>query len=233
MKKNKKLKEKKTIEKLKIFVNAITLFRLFGAFILIPIYYIFDLKIASIFSLTLFLTDLIDGFLARKFKVSTFFGSSMDALSDKALGIISLGILSSVSPLMFVPLAIEILVPIVNLIAYKNNANIKSSRIGKIKTWALGITVIGSFITALYDNNSIVIISYLAALATTFGILTLIDYIGHAYNSFKDKHKLIVIDNTNLIPKSFKEILRDAWDCEFYKKYKDESIRKLIYKKKC
>src|SRR5574344_1003429 len=185
MKKNKRFKERKSIERLKIFVNAITLFRLLGAFILIPVYFMFDLKVASIFSLTLFLTDLIDGFLARKFKVSTFFGSSMDALSDKVLGSVSLGILSSVSSLMFVPLAIEILVPIANFIAYKNNANIKSSKIGKIKTWALGITVIGSFITALYDNNSVIIISYLAALATTFGVLTLIDYIGHAYNSFK------------------------------------------------
>lgn len=219
--------------KLKIFVNAITLFRLFGSFFLIPIFYIYGLRIVSIFSLALFLTDLIDGFLARKFKVSTFFGSSMDALSDKTLGIISLGILSSVSLLMLIPLAIEILIPIVNSISYKNNANIKSSRIGKIKTWALGITVIGSFVTALYDNNSVVIISYLAALATTFDILTLIDYIAHAYNSHKDKNSFIIIDNTGLVPKSFKEILNDSWDCDFYKKHKDEPIRKLIYKKKC
>lgn len=216
---------------LKIFVNFITLFRLVGSFVLIPVYYIFGLKVVSIFSLFLFLTDLIDGFLARKFKVSTFFGSSMDALSDKTLGVISLGILSSVSPLMFIPLIIEILILLVNIIAYKNNANIKSSRIGKVKTWALGITVIGSFIAALYDNNSIEIISYLAALATTFDILTLIDYIGNAYAAFKNKHKVIIV-NDSLVLKSFKEVLIDSWDCEFYKKYKNESIRKLLYKEK-
>lgn len=216
---------------LKIFVNSITLIRLFGSFILIPIYLIYGLKIVSILSLSLFLTDLIDGFLARKFKVSTFFGSSMDALSDKMLGIISLGILSSVSNLMIIPLIIEILILLVNIIAYKNNANIKSSRIGKIKTWALGISVIGSFIVALYDNNSVEYISYLAALATTFDILTLIDYIGHAYAAFKDKNKVIVI-NDNLVLKTFKEALKDSWDCEFYKKYKNESIKKLLYKTK-
>ncbi len=219
-------------DRLKILVNSITLFRLIGSFFLIPIYYTYDLKVVSLFSLFLFTTDLIDGFLARKFKVSTFFGSIMDALSDKSLGIISFAILSSVSPLMFIPLIIEILIPIVNSISVRNGANIKSSRIGKIKTWAVGISIIGSFLSALYDKHSLETISYLAALATTFDVLTLVDYIGHSYNSFKDKNKLIIVDFNSLEKKSFKELLRDSWNCNFYDKYKNESIKILLYKKK-
>ena len=37
-----------------------------------------------------FLTDFIDGFLARKLHVQSFFGSLLDALSDKAFGIVCL-----------------------------------------------------------------------------------------------------------------------------------------------
>lgn len=214
--------------KLKIFVNIITIIRLIGSFVLIPIYKIYGLKTVSIFTLTLFLTDLIDGFLARKFKVSTFFGSTMDGLSDKCLGIISLAVLSSVSHLMIIPLILEILILIALFIAYKNGGNIKSSKIGKIKTWALGISVVGSFIVALYNYNTIELISYLGAFATTFGLLTLIDYIAHAYHSFKLRNKIVVIKDRER--KSIKEIFRDAWDCDFYLKHKNDSTKILFYK---
>lgn len=218
-------------EKLKILVNFITIFRLVGAFILIPIYYNYNLKVVSLFSLFLFSTDLIDGFLARKFKVSTFFGSIMDSISDKALGIISFAILSSISSLMYVPLVIEAVIPIVTLISIKNGANVSSSRLGKIKTWILGISVIGSFLSALYEKHSLEMISYLAALATTFCILAVIDYIAHSYNAVKNKNTLVIIDYNSLERKTFKELFKDIWSCEFYKKYKDAPIKKLLYKK--
>ena len=70
---------------MKLLVNLITASRLLFTVILMIIYksipnYWFLILIAIIFS-----TDFIDGKLARKFHVETFFGSLMDTMADKIL----------------------------------------------------------------------------------------------------------------------------------------------------
>ena len=68
-----------------IIVNFITSIRLIGSFVLPIIYYKCGINIASLIIIILFLTDAIDGFLARKLKVSTFFGCIIDAFEDLAV----------------------------------------------------------------------------------------------------------------------------------------------------
>ena len=65
-----------------VIVNLITLTRLVGALLLPLIYIKYGPSICAIWTIVLFATDAIDGFLARTLKISTFFGSAMDGISD-------------------------------------------------------------------------------------------------------------------------------------------------------
>ena len=73
---------------MKILVNVITTFRFLYTMIL-PILKGRISRLAFIINIALlFLTDFIDGALARKFKVQTLYGSVMDTIADKTLSII-------------------------------------------------------------------------------------------------------------------------------------------------
>ena len=72
---------------MKIFVNLITTTRFMYTLIL-PILQSRMSNTSFIINLIiLFLTDTVDGFLARKFKVQTFYGSIMDTIADKTLSL--------------------------------------------------------------------------------------------------------------------------------------------------
>ena len=120
----------KTIEL--ILVNTITMTRLIGAVILPFIYYYYGASIVSIIIICLFLTDTIDGFLARKLKVSTFFGSLIDGISDKLLNFISFILLGFINIFMFLPLIIEISIIYTMYSTYRYGGNVQSSKTGKI-----------------------------------------------------------------------------------------------------
>ena len=60
---------------MKIFVNILTIIRLIATFVLPIIWKSFSPLWILIFVICILLTDFLDGFLARKFKVSTLLGS--------------------------------------------------------------------------------------------------------------------------------------------------------------
>ena len=138
---------KKSLKTIKlILINSITITRLIGSLILPFVYYKYGASLVSLFIIILFLTDAIDGFLARKLKCSTFFGSILDACSDKLLNAISFIILSLEYTIMLAPLIIEISIMYTIYSTYRYGGNVQASRIGKNKTIILDIFVILSFI---------------------------------------------------------------------------------------
>jgi phosphatidylglycerophosphate synthase len=64
------------------FVNAITVYRIIAAPLLIIIAIMGYIDIFKWLLPISFFTDLIDGFLARKFKVTSIFGSKLDSIGD-------------------------------------------------------------------------------------------------------------------------------------------------------
>ena len=72
-----------------LIVNLLTLIRVIGTGVLIPIYKLKGGLIAGIFSLVCYLTDSVDGILARHWKVSTFFGALFDGIADKLFTIVN------------------------------------------------------------------------------------------------------------------------------------------------
>ena len=63
-------------------INAITFYRLIVTPILIVLIFIGHQKIFAFMLAISFFTDLIDGFLARRYKVTSIFGSRMDSIAD-------------------------------------------------------------------------------------------------------------------------------------------------------
>ena len=197
-----------------IIVNAITLSRIIGSIILFPLYFCFGAKTIGLILAIFFLTDWIDGYLARKFKVSTFFGSIMDSVCDKLIAIVACTVLFFINPYMIVPIVIEILIVLVSLLNVTQNNTAKASYIGKIKMWVLSLcVVIGFFIC---ENDKTIINICVAAPASIFGFITLLGYLKKVIKGS------VVVKNEKPKYKSFKEIKYMLFSPEFYDKNKDK-----------
>ena len=184
----------------------------------------------------LLLFHTIDGFLARRLKVSTFFGSILDAISDKLLNVISFIILGLEYNIMFCPIVIELAIFYTFYSTYRYGGNIQSSRIGKNKTIILDVNVILCFVLLSLPSFNIHI-SYTELLINILGILTTLSCIVALYDYMIKNKK--ARENPDCIKikkeqwykkkKSFKLVLNQLFDTEYYKQHKDESILKLMY----
>lgn len=145
----KKDKDKKNTKVKKIIVNGLTLSRVAGT-IAMPL--MINTLSAPIFLLVvaaILFTDCLDGILARHWKVSTIFGSLLDMGADKLFGFAVLITLSTMYPIMSIPLILETLIAGVNIKAAENNSVAKSSEIGRIKTWVMGLSMCSLLMTGL------------------------------------------------------------------------------------
>ena len=233
---------KKVVKIIKlIIINSITAIRLIGAFLLPFIYHKYGPNFTSIFIICLFLSDTIDGFLARKLKCSTFFGSIMDASSDKLLNFISFIILGLEYNIMFAPLIVEICILYTIYSTYRYGGNIQSSITGKIKTIILDICVILCFILMSLPIFKIKseFINYLIENTNNYsillGIITLIsclvaltDYMMKNKDA-RTNPKCMNIKYEEKNRKSIKLIIKQLFDTNYYIKHKDEPIMKQFY----
>lgn len=129
----------------KILVNMITGIRSLGTIAIIPIFFKCGSFVTALAASGFFITDFIDGFLARKLKVQSFFGSLLDAVSDKAFGIICLCLLSTLNPIFLAIIGIELGIFAINYKSGQNGNNVKTTNAGRAKTLLLAGTIVGSF----------------------------------------------------------------------------------------
>lgn len=150
------------VPKLKIvinFPNILTLFR----FVLVPVflYFLFQRTLLGFFlALVVFglaaLTDLIDGWLARKWKQETEFGKFLDPLADKFLVISSLVAFIVLDPylnifdfwMILIIVGRDVLITVMRYLAIKRGKSLRTSRFGKIKTAFQMISIV--FIIIIY-----------------------------------------------------------------------------------
>ena len=223
-------------------VNAFTIARLMGAIALPFIYNYKDIPTCALWTICLFLTDAVDGFLARKLKISTFFGCAMDALSDKLLNTISFVLLGITYNIMILPLFMELCILAIIYNTYRQGGNIKSSIIGKIKTVILDFCVIASFLLLglpkfnitnknIYSliTNTDKYIFILGVITTIACFIAILDYSKKNYLVRKNPNR-IKIKELPKNRKSFNEILNDAFNTEYYLLHKDEPIMRQFYK---
>lgn len=193
---------------MKIIVNIITLIRLLYIIVL-PILKVEISNIAYIINvIAIFLTDFVDGILARKFKVQTLFGAIMDTVADKALCIVLLLALLPQNELLLFILILEIVISIVNTIGMALKKKTKSSILGKIKMWIISITIILGYIE-YFNLIDIKIVQISSVITICMQIAVIIGYILNV-------KKADIVERTGL-----KETKKENWlyvlfDTDYY-----------------
>ena len=232
-----------------LIVNCITLIRIIGIFIIIFNTDLGGLKIGLI-SLFIYFTDILDGVLARYFNVSTFFGALMDGIADKLFTIVNFIVLYViVKDVALIPIAIEVLTTMVQLIKYSLNMNIKSNPVGKFKIWTLAISIVLTYfvsdistLTFLGSNiinyiNNIdknILYSLTLAPAIILEFFTLISYLLEFFFHKNIEAALTPnkkVERVKLKGKLRLKYLKEVWfNPEFYNKHKDETNLKDLRK---
>ena len=195
---------------LKNIPNILTILR----FIFIPIilYFIFtgNYVLGIVFFTISGITDVLDGFIARKFNLISNFGKLMDPLADKLTQISVLAALVAVGIIPLWILAIVILKELIMVVGasflYGKDVVVYSKWYGKLATVLFYLAIVVSLITKQFNlsgfwNNFDLIIYCIALFCTVF---SLIMYIKCLYQGgFSDKNDLN-IENKNAFIKQKK-----------------------------
>ena len=197
-----------------------------------------------------YLTDSLDGILARYWKASTFFGALFDGLADKLFTIVNFIILYMITPYAIIPIIIEIFIIFIQLFKFNRNLNIQSNIVGKSKVWILAISVVLTFFISDINNLSLISLEFknyitnipkeslylcLLAPAIIMEVLTLFSYIIEL--CFPRNIEIITtktkrIKNTKLKRSDEFKYIKNVWfNPEFYQIHKDDTnlrdLRKL------
>jgi CDP-diacylglycerol--glycerol-3-phosphate 3-phosphatidyltransferase len=123
-----------------ILVNSITLSRVV---LVIPIFILVNLNYLFIVALWAGLSDFLDGFLARKWKVATALGTKLDQYADKTTSLLFLLFFLKNQQLSYVFVVLIVLREIlVLLFRFLNWSNTHSNFMGKAKTFFLYVLFI-------------------------------------------------------------------------------------------
>lgn len=167
----KSIKDKKSLKKQ--IPNLLTTLRLILLpFVIINLlngYYIF----AGILTIISVVTDLFDGIIARKCNAVTKFGAKYDALADKTFAISVMISLSVVNLLIIIPIILDIIIGIMNSIFLVKGRDVKTSKVGKVKTLFLDSLICSLFFTN-YNIDSL--INFLFISTIILQILSILRY---------------------------------------------------------
>lgn len=197
-----------------IIVNLITFSRIIGSIFLFPLYFSLGPKIIGIILAILFLTDWIDGYLARKFKVSTFFGSIMDTICDKLIAIVACTVLCFLNPYMIYSIIVEALIALVSALNVTQNNTAKASYVGKVKMWILSMCVVVGFFICKPDKDLINLFVFIPAI-----VFELITFYGYLKKVLSGK---FIVTNKKPKYKNKEDIKMMLFSPEFYEKNKDK-----------
>ncbi len=159
----------------KIIPNILTCFRL----VIAPVILIFGLlnQVTIVLILTIIgsITDLLDGYLARKWQVTGQLGAKLDAVSDKVFASSLLLALTKKSSILLIVFTLEIIIGIMNLYYYKNLKKSETLFIGKVKTTFLFVLIVISFIYAFLSKLDFLVLG-LSYATINLQILVIISY---------------------------------------------------------
>ena len=169
------------------------------------------------------LTDFVDGFLARRWKVTSDLGGKLDAIADKTLAIGLLIILIVKNHAFFYVFVLECLIGLLNLYFFFAKGISASLLVGKFKTWIIFITIILGFVGIVFPYFNVDIFVYITAVLQ---VITLLCYFVFGIRSKRVKKKQI--DNEYL---EFYEIIEPillASEMQKRKKY-PHHINESVY----
>ena len=193
----------------KIFVNLLTLSRIFFSVALIFIGNVLSSIEFLIFVAVFFLTDQIDGFLARKYHVQTLFGAIMDTLADKILCITLLTFLIDIGDKIKFGILLligEIIILLINTFATFLGRKTMVNMTGKVKMWLLSVSIVIGY---LVKFNYVDMILFCISSSITFVIQLIV-----AVSYFK----YIIGQKTVKKVNDFKVDIKNLFNTDYYLK---------------
>jgi len=165
--------------------NLLSIFRM-TAFLPVIIFFSFEYYLTSFFLFSAAAwSDLLDGFLARKYNLTSNIGSLLDLLADKILvsSILIFFVFYSVNLYLMILTTLiiirEISISSLRLFLVSNGANISAitpDKYGKLKTFLQMFSLSLLLISPLFGNIFFKIVLILLLISTIFSLLTFINY---------------------------------------------------------
>lgn len=171
----------------KYIPNILTTYRLIVALLIPLLFFNNHYNLLTILFITALLSDSIDGFLARRWHVTSTYGKLCDMVGDKLLALSSSAtFIIAVNRYFIITLILELVICFVNMInviksgALKSNdfSNHKSSLCGKLKTVFLFISLFFGYISYKFNAFNIIILP----LIIITGIMQMITAISYIFN---------------------------------------------------
>lgn len=139
--------------------NILTAFR----FVLVPVFGYYLHREQYLLAVSLFvlggITDILDGYIARKFNLVTSWGKLADPVADKMMQITALGLLTyqGVIPaaVVLIVIAKEIFMGIGSILLYrKENMVVSANWYGKLATVVFFLAIMATIIVRMYGVDS-------------------------------------------------------------------------------
>ena len=155
--------------------NILTFMRLILAIPVGLLFYINPAMSITLISI-LWLTDALDGRIARKFDLQSKLGADMDTIADKLMFLGSAIPLLATFPIIILNLALEAVIAGVNVYGRMKNVDTRTVKSGKVKTVSLALMLVLSYLVQ-FVNIPIVILGILIGFTTCLQFVAIKDYI--------------------------------------------------------
>ena len=171
-------------------------------------------------------TDFFDGKLARKWHAESEFGTLIDPIVDKIFAVTLLLTGAALNPFILLNIVPEIAISVKNAQAFNDGKTVKTSLIGKLKTWLLSINILLSFLPGATP-----MIRGLATFATFITqSIAYIDYSEKIDNQKKDNKKTEIINIIDEFDKREKTLNKEK-SISKSSQIRNKKIELLKYKK--
>lgn len=138
------------------------------------------------------LTDFADGFIARKYNLTSDLGRDLDAICDKVFALTLLLAASVANPILLTSVLLESVIAGINTVKKINGQDPKSTMTGKVKTWFLFSLIGAALLSSFEPINEI--FNVLLPTTAIMQILTISSYIK---DNQKKENKKDSLPNTN------------------------------------
>lgn len=174
--------------------NILTSTRLIAApFFIVPAALNKNLFWLIVFIVIFSFTDVLDGFIARKYNLVSELGKDLDAICDKIFALSLLIAVSIFKPLLFCNVVLEVIIAIINIREKIHNKKPRTLMIGKIKAWALYSLIGIAFINEIVNIKDVLNVAIAATICMQMLTITsyLLKYEGHS-----DEAPMLDLDKT-------------------------------------
>ena len=192
--------------------------------LLVPVYLIAFFLINQYVALGIFIvasiTDLVDGYIARRYDAITEFGKVLDPFADKLMktsALITLIFINLPIWVAVVMIACDLAMIISGMCLYKKQITIQSNWIGKLGTFVISVGIVLSFFVEWLGNVNLYVIYSGILIAIIAGL----DYV---YNFFTKKFKKNKNSNDELTQNSTNENLNKTANNDIVHNDKQETI---------